>query len=115
MRIVRHCLNLLAHFHKMYPWTLKNSTSENQAKTKKEKKSETPRPVGKKIRNSEAQKNTRKRDFETIKKRFRDPEIGPEFSETHVFQGTIRHPFIAEPQDDFFCFIPQSLAAKYEF
>ena len=23
--------------------------------------------------------------------------------------------FIAEPQDDFFCFIPQSLAAKYEF
>ena len=23
--------------------------------------------------------------------------------------------FIAEPQDDFFCFIPSSLAAKYEF
>ena len=23
--------------------------------------------------------------------------------------------FIADPQDDFFCFIPPSLAAKYEF
>ena len=89
MRIVRHCLNLLAH-----TWTLKNSTSENQTKTKKEKKSETPRPVGKKIRDSEAQKkNTRKRDFETLKKRFRDFEIGPKFSETQVFRGTIRHPY----------------------
>ena len=35
MRIVRHCLNLLTHFHKMYPRTLKNWTSENE--TKKEK------------------------------------------------------------------------------
>ena len=78
----------------MYPWTLKNSTSENQTKTEKEKKSETPRPVGKKIRDSEAQKNTRKRDFETLKKRFRDFEIGPKFSESHVFRGTIRHPYL---------------------
>ena len=23
--------------------------------------------------------------------------------------------FIAEPQDDFFCFIPESLRAQYEF
>ena len=32
------------------------------------------------------------RDFETYQKRFRDFEILPTFSETHVFRGTIRHP-----------------------
>ena len=36
----------------------------------------------------------KKRDFETYQKRFRDFEILPKFSETHVFQGTIRHPFM---------------------
>ena len=36
----------------------------------------------------------KKRDFETYQKRFRDFEILPKFSETHVFQGTIRHPYI---------------------
>ena len=36
----------------------------------------------------------KKRDFETYQKRFRDFEILPKFSETHVFQGTIRHPFL---------------------
>ena len=35
-----------------------------------------------------------KRDFETYQKRFRDFEILPKFSETHVFRGTIRHPFL---------------------
>ena len=34
----------------------------------------------------------KKRDFETYQKRFRDFEILPKFSETHVFRGTIRHP-----------------------
>ena len=34
-----------------------------------------------------------KRDFETYQKRFRDFEILQKFSETHVFQGTIRHPY----------------------
>ena len=34
-----------------------------------------------------------KRDFETYQKRFRDFEILPKFSKTHVFQGTIRHPW----------------------
>ena len=34
-----------------------------------------------------------KRYFETYQKRFRDFEILPKFSETHVFRGTIRHPF----------------------
>jgi len=34
-----------------------------------------------------------KRDFETCQKRFRDFEILPKFSETHVFRGTIRLPF----------------------
>ena len=35
-----------------------------------------------------------KRDYETYQKRFRDFEILPKFSETHVFRGTIRHPSI---------------------
>jgi len=34
----------------------------------------------------------KKRDFETYQKRFRDFEILPKFSETHVFRRTIRHP-----------------------
>ena len=34
-----------------------------------------------------------KRDFETYQKRFRDFEILLKFSETHVFRGTIRHPY----------------------
>ena len=33
-----------------------------------------------------------KRYFETYQKRFRDFEILPKFSETHVFRVTIRHP-----------------------
>ena len=38
-----------------------------------------------------------KRDFETYQKRFRDFEILPKFSETHVFRGTIRHPSTTNP------------------
>ena len=37
----------------------------------------------------------KKRDFETYQKRFRDFEIVPKFSETHVFRGTIRHPYLS--------------------
>ena len=33
-----------------------------------------------------------KRDFETYQKRFRDFEVLPKFSETHVLRGTICHP-----------------------
>ena len=36
----------------------------------------------------------KKRDFETYQKRFRDFKILPKFSKTHVFQGTILHPFM---------------------
>ena len=46
-----------------------------------------------------------KRDFETYQKRFRDFEILPKFSETHVFRGTIHHPYNAynfEPERLFF-------------
>ena len=35
-----------------------------------------------------------KRDFETYQKRFRDFEILLKFSETYVFRGTIRHPYL---------------------
>ena len=38
-----------------------------------------------------------KRDFETYQKCFRDFEILPKFSETHVFRDTIRHPFAYRP------------------
>ena len=38
----------------------------------------------------------KKRDFETYHKRFRDFEILKKFSETHVFQGTIGHPYKIE-------------------
>ena len=38
-----------------------------------------------------------KRDFETYQKRFRDFEILLKFSETHVFRGTIRHPYNYTP------------------
>ena len=34
-----------------------------------------------------------KRDFETYQKRFWDFETLPKFSETHVFRGTIHHPY----------------------
>ena len=40
-----------------------------------------------------------KRDFETCQKRFRDFEILPKFSETHVFRGTIRDPYMNSVQD----------------
>ena len=36
----------------------------------------------------------KKRAFETYQKRFRDFEILPNFSETHVFRVTIRHVFL---------------------
>ena len=37
--------------------------------------------------------NGKIRDFETYQKRFRYFEILPKFSETHVFRGSIRHPY----------------------
>ena len=39
----------------------------------------------------------KKRDFETYHKRFRDFEILTKFSETHVFQRTIRYPYYFKP------------------
>ena len=41
----------------------------------------------------------KKRDFETYHKRFRDFEILTKFSETHVFPGTIHHPYYHEMND----------------
>ena len=41
-----------------------------------------------------------KRDFETCQKRFRDFEILPKFSETHVFRGTIRHPSLSQASSE---------------
>ena len=34
-----------------------------------------------------------KRDFETYQKHFRNFEILPTFSNTHIFRGTIHHPY----------------------
>ena len=56
-------------------------------------KNPSPRPFGENFRDSKKGKQTlKKRDFETYQKCFRDFEILPKFSETHVFRGTIRHP-----------------------
>ena len=41
-----------------------------------------------------------KRDFETCQKHFRDFEILPKFSETHVFRGTIRHPSLSQASSE---------------
>ena len=49
----------------------------------------------------------KKRDFETYQKRFRDFEILPKFSETHVFWGTIRHPLF------FFASIPKLSSTNF--
>ena len=46
-----------------------------------------PRLFGKKFRDSKKVKTNH------AKTRLRDFEILPKFSETHVFRGTIRHPF----------------------
>lgn len=80
---VEDCLNnLLAQFDKPCPHEpLKNSTFENQMKRKNDK-SETPKPVGKKDwkkKNSRLRdaKVTRTRDFEIHQKLFRGFETGP--------------------------------------
>ena len=36
----------------------------------------------------------KKQDFETYQKLFRDFEILPKFSKTHIFRGTIRHSYL---------------------
>ena len=59
----------------------------------KNDKSEIPRSGIEKAkkRNRRGKKN---RDSETHQKRFRDYEIGPNFSETHVFRRTIPYPYL---------------------
>ena len=52
----------------------------------------------------------KKRDFETYQKRLRDFEILPKFSETHVFRGTIRHPYYMSTRFDLNFF---RLSSKY--
>ena len=49
-----------------------------------------------KIRESEMQRNTRKRDFKTHPKCLRDFEVGTKISETMNFPGTIHHPLWSE-------------------
>ena len=46
-----------------------------------------------------------KRDFETYQKHFWDFEILPKFSDTHVFRGTIRHPYCFPMTINIFVFI----------
>ena len=91
------CLNhdQLVQFDQLYPWTLKNSTPEDQMKRKKwkilrgpsaKKKIKTPRPKSHPKKSSRPITNT-------SNPRFRDCV---KFSETHVSQGTIlyhRYPF----------------------
>ena len=52
-----------------------------------------PRTFGENFETQKSKKQTMKKwDFETYQKRFRDFEILPKFSKTHVFEGTIGTP-----------------------
>ena len=52
-----------------------------------------PRLLGKSLETRVKVKHTmQKRDFETYQKRFKDFEILPKFSETHVFRGQYHSP-----------------------
>ena len=59
---------------------------------RKNNKSDTPRSVGKKVQDSKTQKSLENETSSSIKNTSKVFEIGPKFSETHVFQGTILHP-----------------------
>ena len=52
------------------------------------------------VRNPSPSKPCKKRDFETCQKRFRDFEILPKFSTTHVFRGTICHPSLSQASSE---------------
>ena len=62
---------------------MKNSTLEDESE-RKNNKYETPRPVGEKIRDFETQKSPENETLRPIKNAS-DFNIGPKFSETHVF------------------------------
>jgi len=51
------------------------------------------RDLAKKIWDPRPKETHEKRDFVTRYESFRDSEIGSRISETHDFQGTIRHPY----------------------
>ena len=71
--------NLLAQFNKLYPWTLKNVTPEEQ---KERKKMTNPRP-----QNPLAKKKIYCKNETSIPiKWFWDFEIRPNFSESHIFK-----------------------------
>lgn len=71
--------NLLAQFNKLYPWTLKNVTPEEQ---KERKKKTNPRP-----QNPLAKKKILCKNETSIPiKWFWDFEIRPNFSESHIFK-----------------------------
>ena len=59
---------------------------------RKNNKSDTPRSVGKKVRDSKTQKSLENETSSSIKNTSKVFEIGPKFSESHVFQGTILYP-----------------------
>ena len=86
---VEDCLNnLLAQFDKPCPHEpLKNSTFENQMKRKNDK-SETPRPLGKKIQDSETQKSPENEISRHIKNAYEIWRSGQNFSRPTFFEVT---------------------------
>ena len=75
--------NLLVQFDKPYPHEpLKNSSSENQMKRNNDK-SETPRPLGKRIQDSETQKSPGNEISRHIKNAY---EISPKFWRPTFFE-----------------------------
>ena len=81
------CLNnLLAQLDKLYPWTLKNSTPEDQ-RERKDDKSETSRPLGKKIQDSETQKSSENATSRHIKNAYEISRSGQNFPRPTFFEA----------------------------
>ena len=84
---MKDCLNnLLAQFDKLYPWSLKKSTSEDQ-KERKNDKSETPPGIKKKIQDSETQKSPEKETSRHIKNAYEISRSGQNFARPTFFEG----------------------------
>ena len=80
------CLNnLLAQFDKLYPWSLKKSTSKDQTERKNDK-SETP-PGLKKIQDSETQNSPEKETSRRIKNAYEISRSGQNFERPTFFEG----------------------------
>ena len=86
--LVLRSLNLIAHFHKLYPWTLKNSTPENQKKLRNKTTILRLRdPSAKKSTLWDAKKTRENETSRPIKSLLKILVSSQNFHETHVLEG----------------------------